>query len=101
MRAVSAADSISLAIDRTKTFLFRPFRWGTFLKLGLVAIITEGFSSNLRSGSNKNHPSGQGPSFHSLQDIPHAWIVAGVAAVLLAIVVSLVVAYLITPMIRR
>lgn len=96
MRAVSAADSVSLAIERTRTFLFRPFRWGTFLKLGLVAILTEGFSSNLHSGSNDNHPSGQGPNFQSLHDIPHEWIAAGVAAVLLAIVVSMFVAYLIT-----
>jgi hypothetical protein len=48
MRFISAPDSVSLAIQRTREFLFRPFRWGTYLKLGLVAIITEGIGSNLR-----------------------------------------------------
>ena len=52
MRAFSAADSVSLAIQRTREFLFTPFRWGTYLKLGLVAIITEGSWTNLRSSSN-------------------------------------------------
>jgi hypothetical protein len=46
MRFISAVDSVSLAIQRTRDFLFRPFRWGTYLKLGLVAIITEGIGSN-------------------------------------------------------
>ena len=96
MHAVSAADSVSLAIERTREFLFRPFRWGTYLKLGLVAIITEGIGSNSGSSSHGNHPSGNGPAFNSLHDIPHEWIVVAVAAVLLAIVVSLFVAYLIT-----
>jgi hypothetical protein len=96
MRALSAADSVSPAIQRTKELLFRPFTWGTYLKLGLVAILTEGFSSNLRSSTNKNQPSGHGPVFNSLHDIPHEWIFGIVFAVLLAIVVSMFVAYLIT-----
>jgi len=96
MRAISAADAVSPAIQRTKEFLFKPFSWGNYLKLGLVAIITEGLSSRLNSSSNHNQPSGHGPVFNSLHDIPHEWIVAIVAAVLFAIVVSLVVAYLIT-----
>jgi len=96
MRSLSAADSIPAAIQRTREFLFRPFRWGTYLKLGLVAIVTEGLSSNLRSSSSKSHSSGNGPVIRSLHDIPHEWILAGAAAVLLAIVVSLFVAYLIT-----
>ena len=40
MRAISAVDSVSPAIQRTREFLFRPFTWGTYLKLGLVAIIS-------------------------------------------------------------
>ena len=52
MRAISAADSVSLAVQRTRQFLFTNFSWGTYLKLGLVAIITEGFGSNSRSSSN-------------------------------------------------
>ena len=42
MHTISAADSVFPAIRRTREFLFRPFVWGTYLKLGLVAIVTEG-----------------------------------------------------------
>jgi hypothetical protein len=98
MRAFSAADSVSLAIQRTREFLFTPFSWGTFLKLGLVAIITEGSWSSLRSSSKGgSHSSGQGgPMISSPLHIPAIWIAASVAAVLLVIVVSLFVFYLIT-----
>ena len=61
MRPISAVDAVSLAIQRTKEFLFRPFTWGTYLKLGLVAIITEGLGSNINSSSHSNASSGQGP----------------------------------------
>ncbi len=97
MRAYSAADSVSLAIQRTREFLFSPFNWGTYLKLGLVAIITEYSWSSLRSSSKGgSHSSGQGPLIHSPSQIPVLWIAASVAGVLLLIVVSLFVFYLIT-----
>jgi len=101
MRTVSAADSVSLAVERTRDFLFRPFNWATYLKLGLVAILTEGFSSNLSSSSNKNHgsSSGSGPVFGSLHEIPHEWtayIVAGCVAFALLMVLAFWIAYLIT-----
>ncbi len=96
MRSFSASDSVSVAIQRTRDFLFRPFNWGTYLKLGLVAIITEGLGSNLRSSTNKNHSSGRGPMISSLSDIPPAQIAAAVAAVLLVVVVMLWLYYLVT-----
>jgi hypothetical protein len=102
MRAISAADSVSPAIQRTRDFLFRPFSWGTYLKLGLVAVLTEGFSSNLKSSKSNagGQPSGHGPVITSphdlLQAIKPEWIVAAVAVVVLAIIVSLVIAWLIT-----
>ena len=97
MRALSAVDSVSVAIQRTREFLFRPFRWGTYLKLGLVAIITEGSSSNMPSSSHGGgQPSGHGPLINTPFDIPAAWIAMGVAAVLLAMLLTLVVFYLIT-----
>src|ERR1035438_6950835 len=96
MRAISAADAVSLAIQRTREFLFRPFTWGTYLKLGLVAIITEGLGSNLNSSSHHNAPSGHGPMIHSPFDIPPGWVAAIAAVVLLGIVVSIFVFYLIT-----
>ena len=97
MRAFSAADSVSLAIQRTRDFLFTQFNWGTYLKLGLVAIITEGSWSSLRSSSKgASHSSGQGPMIISPFHIPAIWIAASVAVILLVIVVSLFVFYLVT-----
>jgi hypothetical protein len=101
MHAMSAADAISPAVLRTKDFLFKPFSWGTFLKLGLVALITEGLGSNFRSSTPSSHggggsSSGQGPMIHSLSDIQPLWIAEGVAAILLAFVIMAVIFYLIT-----
>jgi len=80
MRPVSAIDSISPAIQRTKDLLFRPFSWGTYLKLGLVAILTEGWGTNLRSsGNNGGHGAGQGSIMNaplSLSGVQVAQIVA-------------------------
>ena len=96
MRAISAADAVSPAIQRTREFLFGQFRWGTFLKLGLVAMITEGFSGNLQSSKRGGQPTGHGPMIYSLSDIPPLWIAAAVAAVVLAILVVMAVFYLVT-----
>ncbi len=101
MSSISAADSVSFAIQRTRDLLFRPFRWGTYLKLGLVALITEGIGSN--SHFNSNHGSGhgahvypQGPVINSLQDIKPEWIVVIAVACLLALIISIVIFYLVT-----
>jgi hypothetical protein len=101
MHAISAADSVSFAFQRTRDFLFRPFRWGTFLKLGLVALITEGIGSN----SHANHSNGSshgghvyppGPVINSLHDIKPEWIVAIAAGVLLVMLIAIVIFYLVT-----
>jgi hypothetical protein len=95
MRPISAVDSVSLAIQRTREFLFRPFRWGTYLKLGLVAIITEGLGSNLRSSSHNGQSGGHGPNlpfpFHDAQ----VWIMAFFALALVAVFLSWIF-YLVT-----
>jgi hypothetical protein len=99
MRVLSAADAVSPAIQRTRDFLFRPFRWGTYLKLGLVAIVTEGVGSNFRSSSHGNHPSGHIPRLpimHSPFDIAPVWFAAIVAASLLALILAMFVLYLVT-----
>lgn len=97
MPVLSAADAISPAIYRTRQFLFAPpFRWSTFLKLCLVAAITEGLGSNFRSSGNKGS---HGTAFSPGNPIFHlspAMIAAGIAAVALAIVLSLFIVYLIT-----
>jgi hypothetical protein len=102
MRAISAADSVSLAIHRTREFLFKRFTWGTYLKLGLVAIVTEGLGSNFQSSSHNYHSSPHigappygpmvPPSFH----LAPVQIAAIVAAVLLALILAGVVFYLVT-----
>ena len=100
MYAISAVDAISPAIERTKAFLFRPFKWSTFLKLGLVALLTEGLGSNFRSssssGGGNGSSSGGGPGIDSLRDIPPLWIAGGVAAILLIFAICAVLYYLIT-----
>jgi len=99
MRVLSAADAVSPAIQRTREFLFRPFRWGTYLKLGLVAIVTEGVGNNFRSSSHGNHPSGQIPHVPMTQspfDIAPVWFAAIVAAALLALIIAMFVLYLVT-----
>jgi len=96
MRAISAADAVSLAIQRTRDFLFRPFNWGTYLKLGLVAIITEGAGSNLHSSSHNASSPGNGPMVNSPFHMHPEWIAAGVAILLLVLVICLFVLYLVT-----
>jgi hypothetical protein len=96
MRAISAADAISLAVGRTRELLFRPFNWATFLKLGLVAIITEGISGNLRSSSHGGKVPEHGPMAVPQLSLPPEWIAAIVLIVIGAIVVSLLIFYLIT-----
>src|SRR3974390_3104969 len=96
MRAFSAADSVSLAIQRTREFLFRPFSWGTNLKLGLVSIITEGSAYNFGSSNRGGQPSSHGPVINAPFDVTPARVAVVAASVLLAIFVALVVLYLIT-----
>ena len=96
MRAISAADAVSPAIQRTRDFLFRPFNWGTYLKLSLVAMITEGIGSNFHSSTRSGQSSGHGPMIRSLSDIPMGWIVAILVAMLVVVVVSVLVFYLVT-----
>ena len=90
MRAISAADAVSLAVQRTREFLFRPFNWGTYLKLGLVAdhhgrareqlplLVARRSSVGTWTDRSIRRPT-----------LAPEWIAAIVAAVLLAIVVAL------------
>ena len=64
MIPLSAAQAISPAFDRTKQFLFQPFRLGRFLKLTLVAVLTEGGMYSFSGGhsSSMGQPGGTGGS---------------------------------------
>jgi hypothetical protein len=95
MRVLSAADSVSPAIQRTRELLFKPFSWGTYLKLGLVAIITEGAGSNLRSSHSGISSPGNGSVPHWPQHFGPEWIVA-IFALALVMVIVLFIGYLIT-----
>jgi hypothetical protein len=97
MRAISAADAVSLAVQRTRDFLFRPFNWRSYLKLGLVAIVTEGLFSNPNSSSHKAQPSGQGNmNLAPLMHFPMQRLVVGIFALALIAFVALVIFYLVT-----
>jgi hypothetical protein len=98
MVAISAADAISPAIQRTKIFLFRPFRLGTYLKLCLVALLTEGLGGNFNYSMPGGHSSNHGSSAYA--GLPFSFtplnIAASVAMVLLVMLLCCFVYYLIT-----
>lgn len=103
MQVLSATSAISPAIDRTKKFLFQNIRFGTFLKLCLVAVLTEG-----SGGSGNFHI----PSRHHMHTfgvaslvpfvppggfrLTPAWFAFILAAIVLVIAIALVISYLIT-----
>jgi hypothetical protein len=96
MRALSAVEAISPAINRTREFFFAPpFRWTTFLKLCLVAAITEGIGTNLQSNGNKHSPS-PGSAGDVIFHFTPEMIAAIVAMSLLLIFVGLLIVYLVT-----
>lgn len=92
--ALSAVEAISPAIQRTRQLLFHPFRLGTYLKLCLVALLTEGLSSNFRSSSH-GHETHEGPWLPPFHVTP-VRIAAIAAMALLVVVIALAIGYLIT-----
>jgi hypothetical protein len=95
MQFLTAAEAISPALNRTVSLLFRPFRWGTYLKLCAVAVITEGMSGNFhgpKSGvaNHAPHISQRMPSGFPSELIPLL-----IAFGLLALVIGIVVFYLV------
>jgi hypothetical protein len=95
MIALSATQAISPAIDRTKNYLFRPFKLSTYLKLATVACLTEGgssgFNSNFPSGNHGSSIPSSFPSFNLSSEVI-ALIVIGV---LVCIAIGLYLSYLI------
>jgi hypothetical protein len=96
MHAFSAADAIAPAISRTNRFLFHPFRLGTFLKLSLVAVITEGLGGNLRS--TNFHPSTPGAGSGTMPHLnfPAAWLGLAILAIAIVVPLAILIAYLVT-----
>lgn len=98
MPAISAADAISPAIQRTKSFLFRPFRLSTYLKLCLVALLTEGTTGGSFNSFPRGHSSRHATNLSAL---PHFHITpveigAGIAMLALMTLIGLFIFYLIT-----
>ena len=100
MFAYSASQAVSPAINRTRTYLFRPFRFSTYLKLAAVATITEGFGGSI--GFNQHHA--QGHAFAAAATLSgglFSWDsaagVAAIAALVLAfIALAVYIFYLVT-----
>ena len=96
MLVLSAADAVSPAIQRTITFLFRPFRLSTYLKLCLVAVVTEGFGGNFNFSGPAGHISKRGASFFPSPTLTSGWIAVLVAISVVSIVIGCLLFYLIT-----
>jgi hypothetical protein len=90
MLVLSATQAIAPALERTKNLLFRPFRWGTFLKLCAVAVFTEGFSGNFnfshQGRTTHTHIDTAPLGFHFNPGLIAALVFIGIAVVVLAIV---------------
>lgn len=93
---LSAVEAIAPAIQRTRQFLFQPFRLGTYLKLCLVALVTEGFSSNFRSHGDHARHTTNGPIFPPPFTPTPLNIAAAIAMVLLVLLIALGMFYFIT-----
>jgi hypothetical protein len=94
---LTAAEAILPAIQRTRRFLFQPFRFSTYLKLCLVALVTEGLggNGNFTHGHGFHRPHADTES-QALTGFTPSWIPIVIAIILVALVVGLVVAYLVT-----
>jgi hypothetical protein len=98
MRHYSAAEAISPAIERTKQFLFRPFRWGRFLKLTLVAALVEGgmSSCNFNNHFPTGNTGGSGKPFQwpggytpHIPPLPAIEAIVGISVVVMLIVIPI------------
>jgi len=92
MQVFSATQSISPAVERTKSLLFRPFRWRTFLKLCAAALFTEGYTGSFNYSNSHRTSHFQTASAH-LHFTP-AMAAVLVAVGLLALVLAVAILYL-------
>jgi hypothetical protein len=96
MQVFSASQAISPAIERTRSYLFRPFRWSTYLKLCTVAVLTEGFGGNFNFSSPGNSSHGSGIPSQTPFHITSFEIALIVIAVAVCIALGIYILYLIT-----
>ena len=83
---ISAMDSITLAFEHTKRQLFKPFRFGQWVRLAIVGLL----AGELGSGGNLNlnSHSGQPASVPSLPDIFHKIDPAILASLITVLVIT-------------
>jgi len=95
MYELSATEAISPALNRTRDFLFRPFRWGNYLKFCAVAALTEGTWANLHS--NKGGVPAQGTASHGMPmlNIDPGTIAALIACAILLVVLGIALMYVV------
>ena len=95
---LSAIDTISVALEHTKQQLFRPFRWGQWLRLAVLGFMTGelssggGCSSGNFSWPSKTQTQPRGEEFLSLPHMDpsmagHIFLFAGLALLLLCVVI--------------
>ena len=99
MPQLSAIDTISIALEHTKRQLFRPFRWGQWLRLALLGFMTGELSTgggcstgNFPSSFPTDHPqrAGSGEEFLSLphldpQVAAHLALIIGVSLLIICV----------------
>jgi hypothetical protein len=95
MQMLSALDAISPAIARTRNLLFRPFRRGSFLKLCLAGLFTEGFSGGLNFSSPGNQRTAAIGKVPLHFNINPAVIAMMLVAIAVAVVIGIGIYYLV------
>jgi len=95
---ISAADSITLAVEHTKQQLFQPFRIGQWTKLAVVGLLAGELGFNGFNSSNFSpHPPGTEPhgGLPGAPGIDHALLFAFIAAaVVAALAIGLILLYI-------
>lgn len=91
MRPLTASEAIGPALERTRDFLARPFRWRTFFKLAAVAFFAD-MGSGFNSSSFSN---GSGNGTHGVSSAALAFIVAfAVIIAVVSLIIGLVLLYI-------
>ena len=98
MPQLSAIDAVSIALEHTKRQLFRPFRWGQWLRLALLGFMTGelsrrgGCSGNFPTSFPTNPQDQQGGADQLLsaphlepQMAAHIMLIAGVASLVVCV----------------
>jgi len=84
---ISAVDTIALAVEHTKQQLFKPFRFGQWVKLAFVGLLAGELGSSGNFNSSWRQPGTSGPWHPEISGINLALVAALVAVVVVAALV--------------